>query len=346
MYGVRGAGDARRRGRAAHETRNDAREGEEYGTANGRLASKRGAGMESCAHGCTAQGSRRRTDLGTRLASGNVGKRECLRSWCGGVHTGVTERVMRYGILSTVHASTEGAGASQAAGMQLQAQALVGERQRRVQRSMAAVDVVRGGGGVCMRAQREGGEAQPQPQRAYMHRRVYSAAGAVHGGRAGSGVPNAGGVAAINAQRVRDEWWMHAGWIRLARRWVYGRRCGKCGMTYVWAVDVASAGVRDEREHSGLQTQMQQRQESLRREARDSGAAGTGHRLSQKAVGTGISGAAGVCGGEWRRSRSEAAGSHQGLGTPQSSSAGAASAHWQRAQRAGGGRGRKGASHV
>ncbi|KAJ7353465.1 hypothetical protein DFH08DRAFT_805013 [Mycena albidolilacea] len=191
-----------------------------------------------------------------------------------------------------------------------------------------AVDAVCGGGGVCMRAQREGGEAQPQPQQAYMHRRVYSAAGAVHGGRAGSGVPNAGGVAAVDAQRVHDEWWMHAG-------------------GFGWhGVDVASAGVRGEHEHSGLQTQMRQRQESLRREARDSGAAGTGHRLSQKAVGTGISGAAGVCGGEWRRSRSEAAGSHQGLGTPRSSSAGAASTHWQRAQRAGGGRGRKGASHV
>jgi protein-arginine kinase activator protein McsA len=41
------------------------------------------------------------------------------------------------------------------------------------------------------------------------------------------------------------------------------RVCDKCGMTYVWVVDVASAGVCGERERSGLQTQMRRIRESV-----------------------------------------------------------------------------------
>ncbi|KAJ7342453.1 hypothetical protein DFH08DRAFT_811538 [Mycena albidolilacea] len=82
--------------------------------------------------------------------------------------------------------------------------------------------------------------------------RRWSAAVAVHGGWAGSGVLNAGVVDTAGAQQMR------AGWMQLAQR---------------WAVDVASASVRGERKCGGLQTQMWRIQESVRGGARGSGAA-------------------------------------------------------------------------
>lgn len=50
---------------------------------------------------------------------------------------------------------------------------------------------------------------------------------------AGPSVPNVGGADTAGAQRMRDEWWMRARWMRLVRRWAYGYGCGKWGMTYV-----------------------------------------------------------------------------------------------------------------
>jgi hypothetical protein len=225
-----------------------------------------------------------------------------------------------------------------------------------------AVDAVRGGSGVCMHAQREGGEVQVQPQRAYMHRRVYvHACGHVHVPVGASGV-GAGTVRWVQytaggrvlAYQMRVGWlrWVHSGCamnggcIPGGQMWHdirVGGRCGECQRMWraraQWVTDTDAAD-------TGVCAGGGERLRSGGVHPKESAASRTGHRLSQKAVGTGISGAAGVCGGEWRRSQSEAAGSHQGLGTPRSSSTGAASAHWRYAHRAGGGRGRKSASHV